>query len=56
MTRKQLSVVIAMGAIALFSFAGQVEAGTCQPVKAKGVELRPVFAPSARRAATAPTT
>ena len=40
MTRKQLSVVIAMGAIALFSFAGQVEAGTCQPVKAKGVAAK----------------
>ena len=40
MTRKQLSVVIAIGAIALLGVAGQAGAGTCQPVKAKGAAAK----------------
>jgi len=35
MTLKPLTAVVAIG-IAMLSFAGPVEAGTCQPVKAKG--------------------
>jgi hypothetical protein len=36
MTRKKLTVVIAFGTGLFFSITGSVEAGTCQPVKAKG--------------------
>lgn len=39
MTRKELTVV-AFGTALLFSLAGPVEAGTCQPVKAKGVAAK----------------
>jgi hypothetical protein len=40
MTCKQLSVALAIGAVMLLGIAGPVEAGTCQPVKAKGVAAK----------------
>jgi hypothetical protein len=40
MSCKQLGVVLATGAILLLGVAGQAEAGTCQPVKAKGAAAK----------------
>lgn len=40
MIRKQLSLVGAVGAVLLLSFAAPAAAGTCQPVKAKGVAAK----------------
>ena len=40
MSCKQLGVALATGAILLLGVAGQVEAGTCQPVKAKGAAAK----------------
>ena len=40
MTCRQLSIVMAIGTIVVLGVAGPVEAGTCQPVKAKGVAAK----------------